>query len=115
MSARRPARPAKVRIGPVDYRISEDPGELLAQELGIGTQVFGMGDKAQQLIMLRPGMAPGFTRQIMLHEIVHQLFDVAGLELPTETEEQVCLSLQATLLGVLRDNPELTAWLVAPD
>lgn len=81
----------------------------------MGQQVFGMGSKSQQIIMLRPGMAPGFARQILVHEIVHQLFDDSGLELEDALEEQVCLSLQAPLLAVLKDNPDLVAWLTSEE
>lgn len=75
-----------------------------------------MSESATQRIILRPGMAPGFTRQIMLHEIIHQLFDDSGgIDLPGDLEETVCQSLQAPLLGVLKDNPDLVRWLVGED
>ena len=97
------------------YRVTDDPTELLDKELGLGDQVFGMGNKAEQIIILRPGMAPGFARQILIHEIIHQLFDVSGLQLEKDVEEQVCLSIQSPMLGVLRDNPDLVAWLSSED
>lgn len=95
--------------------MTEDAAEHLLAEEGMGIRLYGMGDKSQQLIQLRPGMAPGFARQILIHEIVHQLFDDSGLELETQAEEQICLSLQAPLLGVLQDNPELVAWLTSEE
>jgi hypothetical protein len=105
--------PGTVRIGALTYTVSEDATDHLLAEDGMSQRLYGMGDKSQQVIQLRPGMAPGFKRVIMLHEIVHQLFDDSGLELESQAEEQICLALQAPLLAVLKDNPELVRWLVA--
>jgi hypothetical protein len=105
--------PDVVRIGALDYTVTTDAEAHLVAEDEMSSRLYGMSDKSSQRIQIRPGMAPGFTRQIMLHEIVHQLFDDSGLELDNQVEEQICLSLQAPLLGVLRDNPDLVAWLTS--
>jgi hypothetical protein len=105
--------PDVVRIGSLDFSVSDDAEAHLVAEDEMSSRLFGMSDKSLQRIQLRPGMAPGFKRQIMLHEIVHLLFDDSGLEMASEDEERICLALQAPLLGVLRDNPDLVAWLTS--
>ena len=65
--------------------------------------------------MLRPGMAPGFKRQTMIHEILHQVFTDSGAQIEKDTEEQICRALEAGLYGVLRDNPDLVAWLTTEE
>jgi hypothetical protein len=105
--------PDVVKIGPLDYTVTDDAEAHLGAEDEMSQRLYGMSDKSTQRIVIRPGMAAGFKRQIVLHEIVHQLLDDSGLELATEIEEQICLSLQAPLLGLLKDNPDLVAWLTS--
>ena len=105
--------PDKVRIGSLSFTVSDDAGAHLGAEDEMSQRLYGMSDKSTERIVIRPGMSPGFKRQIMIHEIVHLLFDDSGLELETDVEEQICLSLQAPLLAVLKDNPDLVAWLTS--
>lgn len=107
--------PSVVRVGPLDYSVVDDAESHLGAEDEMGERLYGMSDKSTQRIIIRPGMGHGFKRQIVLHELVHQLLDDSGIEIGKDVEEQVCMSIQAPLLGVLIDNPDLVAWLTAPE
>jgi len=110
-----PALPTTVTIDGLTYRIVLDAdikpgGDRKAQDY----QEDGEFDASQQEIRLRPGMAPGYARHILTHELLHALWEHAGLTAaggPLETfEEQVVTALAHRLHTFLRDNPAFVAF-----
>lgn len=104
--------PQTVEIGPFTYDISIDPADIDA----LGASLFAAIDPTSLLIALEPAQDQGQMRDSLLHEILHGTTFVAGLDVDIEPEvlEDVIRRMSPILLGVLRDNPDLVSFLVAP-
>jgi hypothetical protein len=94
-----------VQVGPFTYDVKVTrrmPDELLGQT-----------DKANHRITLHPDQGALSLRAVMLHEVIHAACNVLDLDSGDgQVEERVATALAPTLLGVLRANPGLVAWLV---
>lgn len=98
----------------MDYRITTSATEHLSFEDEMSERLHGLSDASRAVIALRPGMDEGWTRTILVHEILHQVFQHSGMTgLTSDDEEQIIRHLQSGVLGVLRDNPELVRYLTA--
>lgn len=93
--------PARIKIDGVQYdvditNLDTEDGEFCATSLAIKVQAD----------------APYETqRTILLHELVHACFEHAGSPPEPLTEEHVACLISRRLLPILRDNPDLVAYL----
>lgn len=65
-------------------------------------------------VAIRPGLAAGAEREVLVHELLHCCFNAAGQPMPAGPEEDAVRALAPTLLAALRANPELVAYLLGP-
>lgn len=109
--------PRTIDAGPWTYRVlcnKKHWKKIKADKRNCG----GETDNGQLIIAIKPGYTLGTQRDILMHELMHVCANVVGggLEHRTEgmeAEEWAATLLSPTLLAILRDNPELVAWLVA--
>lgn len=80
----------------------------------------GQSSAVEQRITLAENMAADYSRETLLHEVLHQCLRVVGRDPDAdvksgaeEIEELMIESLSGTLLAALNDNPELVAYLTA--
>lgn len=99
--------PTRVQIGPHAYAITLDD-ELAGDD-------FGRTDVKRLRIHVGTGQAPSQERDTVLHEVLHAALSTSGAsnDLEYDDEERLVSTLTATLLGVLRINPGLVAYLTA--
>lgn len=112
-----PPMPTTFELGPFTYTISTDPAELTAWQAKDGQpDLAGRYDEATLSITLDGTHVVGYQREVLLHETLHAVFAVTGLEHDHDemAEEKLIRRLCPTLLELLRRNPGLVAWLVAP-
>ncbi|RWP84752.1 MAG: hypothetical protein EOR11_20035 [Mesorhizobium sp.] len=105
----RPARPTSVKIGPFTWTIKS--WDVRASN---NTGAYGLCDKTTQTILIEDGMTLQWEQHIVLHEMLHACYCVAGLrELRgADDQEEAHVALLAfSLIGVLQDNPEMVAYL----
>jgi hypothetical protein len=113
-----PMLPQSLKIGPVEYRVSVDGAEW-AEEEG-GTRL-GMTHNRKAIILLNPAQPASNLRLTLMHEALHALLSAAMGAPDLEhlgdddehREERLVLMFEAPMLSLLRDNPELVAYLVA--
>ena len=105
--------PGSVKIGPFEYRVVAEAADHLAAEKDQGTRLDGRGSAPEQAIHINPQHVEMYQRSTMIHEILHQVFVVAGTGIDTDDEEKICRALEGGLLGALRENPDLVRWLTA--
>lgn len=78
----------------------------------------GESDVSTQEVRVRPGMHPDYAKHISVHEILHLLWEHAGLSAaggPAELlEEQVVTALARQLYPFLRDNPDFIKFVTGP-
>lgn len=99
--------PNRVRVGPFDYTIEPWKGEAAAAD---GCR----GDFHPELLRIRisDGIKPQLQAETLLHEILHACWSVSGLG-ERAHEENAVQSLSMVLSDVLRDNPDVMAWIVS--
>ena len=68
----------------------------------------GIMELASQDIAIREAPALAYQQDTLLHETIHAIDETLYLKM---TEKQVS-QLASVLLGVLKDNPEFTAWIL---
>lgn len=99
------APPENVRVGPHTYRVVVVPDGILE---GSGSD--GTCNPRHLVIALDQGQPATQMADTLLHELCHAM--LATVKTDDDTEEAVCLALAPALLGLLRDNPVLMAWLI---
>jgi hypothetical protein len=102
--------PASVKVGPYTYSLV--PCDTLLETGAVGDTCV-----RRARIRYYVEQAPEMLRSTVLHEIMHACANLGGSEDGSEdafTEEQWIRRIEGALFGVLRDNPELVAYLMEP-
>jgi len=68
-------------------------------------------DHIRQRIRIKPNRAPDETRETLLHEVIHGIAYASAVDL----SERKVRALTRALYSVLRDNPDLVAYLTQRD
>lgn len=103
--------PQKVKITPYTYTVRWDK---VAQAALNAASFNGQTLNDSLELLIANNLPPGTERDIVLHECLHALWSQTDLakRIDHEGEESVIWSLTPRLLGLLRDNPALVAYLV---
>lgn len=130
MTTLNPGRPRYVRVGALTYRVITDVAEIRKvsdqADIAADSEWSAFSDHDRLLIGINPNNPADVQRRDLLHEAVHCCLRLAGIW-PNSyadvvakadgqhggytVEEFVVSAASAPLLGVLRDNPHLAAWL----
>ena len=62
-------------------------------------------------IVFAPGLVPNKEREVLLHETLHAIIDVALLEWEGAAEEAVVKAITGPLLNLIRQNKAFIAYL----
>lgn len=121
--------PSTVRVGPWTYTVVTDAAEIAAASEGNVPESGTWGafsDHERLIIGINSDNATDVLRVSVLHEIMHCCLRISGAwptqyarllakarheDYGVDIEEFVIAGTSAVLLGVLRDNPDLMAWL----
>jgi hypothetical protein len=95
----------KVRIGHRDFKIEPFPQ-------GFGERLFGETDYDTLSIRVHDRLEPSVKASTLLHEIVHAIYDEYGISKDDE-EERVVNSISNGLSQVIRDNPDVLAFIIS--
>lgn len=108
--------PAKVKVGPFTYKVTSDRHDMNQRCRDESTDLLGHCDRRMGVISVEPQQSLEQKRDTLLHEVLHAITDMTGIEaeMSNELEEQIVRRLSPVLLEVLRKNPKLVAFLVAP-
>lgn len=106
-----PGLPSHVTVGPhrITVRADADTGRLLREEDSRGDS-----RPDQLLIRLDTDRPHTAVAETLLHEVLHIVWNQTSMrssEACRDIEEAAVQALTPWLLGVLRDNPELVAYL----
>ena len=103
--------PAYVKVGGRTYTIHSD---LDTSRLTSDDGSRGMTFTERLRIHINSDMPVELIRETLLHECMHAAWDIVGLSRSgdaAEHEEQVIKALAPTLAAMLRENPEVNAFL----
>jgi len=114
--------PDTVRVGSITYRVTIDLDEWVRFEHANKRSGFvGHTDNAMAIIYINPECAPEVVRSTLWHEVMHALcYTVIGSsdwrhlgKEKSDREEAVVAAFESPIVCVLRDNPQLVAYLTA--
>lgn len=107
--ARPAGLPRRLRIGHLAYRVRVDRQRCEDEE----SEAVSSGNLAQ--ILVRGDRPHLCEAESLLHEVLHQALFVAGVDNRDDArveEERLVRAMTGPLLGALRDNPDLVAYLL---
>ena len=114
--------PGTVQIGSVAYAVTIDPDAWMRYEHeNQKTGFYGHTDHETATIYVSPDSVPDVQRTTLWHEVIHALCETTmgspnwrglGKE-KVDREESVVRAFESPTLLVLRDNPQLVAYLTA--
>lgn len=95
--------PKQLKIGGLVYKIIWQDEPIIVE--GKGDKAHGgMIDFTHGEITLQSGMSPDYTSLILLHEIIHGIFEHMGVNTAVDDEEAIVNKMANGLHGVLKDN-----------
>jgi len=94
--------PRKIRIGPNDVNI---------EFTSLNGEIFGDYSYINNLIRIEKTLTGGPFVDTILHEMLHAIWRLGQLKDVKETEERTVSVTASYLAQIIRDNPELIAWL----
>lgn len=97
--------PTSLRVGYVDYAVEDWPAAQANS-----SERFAECDRMNLVIRLRTDLPKTMVAQLLLHETLHAAFDMGDLN-GADTEEKIVTVLSLQLSQIVRDNPELVAYL----
>jgi hypothetical protein len=115
VSTRKPRLPDELKVGPFVYTVTDDVLSHVLAENESREELYGRCDLRRLAISLNPDQAPMQKRSTMVHEALHAVIATAAFPIDNDDEERLIRCLEAPLLALIRDNPELVAWLAASD
>lgn len=98
------ALPKSVRVGCFDYAIEE-----WDTRLANAAERFGECDRLNNVIRVRTDMPPARVAEVLLHEVLHVIWEVGCCD--SGDEEKVVSILAMVQCQVWRDNPDLIAFM----
>ncbi|WP_298962263.1 hypothetical protein [uncultured Methylobacterium sp.] len=100
-------RPSSVRVGPFVYSI-RDMTEIEFHR----DNLIGFCDKKDLEIAIWPDMHRQKQAEVLFHEIFHACWNAGGLDGTHDRpdEEKVVVAFGLQFLQVVRDNPDVLAW-----
>lgn len=106
--------PLTIEIGPRRYRVVCTP-EKTRDHL-LDKNIWGQIDHGASVITLDHLLAEDKRRSVLLHEVIHGCFNVAGglSEQDRAEEETIVHRLEDVFLDTLRRNPALIEYLLCP-
>lgn len=107
--------PRRIKVGPHDFKVLRSKAAIRKREWLHKEELYGETNLPAQEIIVHPTQGPSQLRDTVLHEVLHACAAVAGGPIPQEDEERFVRPVATVLLGVLRDNPKLVAFLTAVD
>lgn len=97
--------PATIRILHLDFELR------FADKIFFdAAKAYGYCDKERLIIIVQEKLRPALTADTTLHECLHAMHFAVGCE-EEMTQETIALQFAGPLCMLIRDNPELIAWL----
>ena len=101
--------PETIKIGCITYTVAL----IKKKQLG---DYWGRLDKIKQVVEILHSLAPQRKAETLFHEVLHGAYELAGLNhIEEPSEEQVVNGLSYQLVQILRDNPNLVAYVLEPE
>lgn len=106
--------PESVKVGPFRYQlVVGGPDWDVARIREKTTDLVGHCAHKSLVISTHPELVHDALCEVLVHEVLHACSNAIGQPLDTDDEEKAVAGLAPVLLGVLRENPALVAFLAS--
>jgi hypothetical protein len=97
--------PESVKIGPIEFKIVQEPGPTATDEEGNAVPVFGKISFKEAVITLDQDLAPAVKWQCYFHEMIHALLETIGFGGPEGGADESTVDAMAyAFMGYMIDN-----------
>lgn len=103
-----PPLPKTIKVGAIDFTVKAWNPLAASNSLAIG-----LCDRGTATILVKEGLPPQMTAMVLLHEVLHAVHEVTGLEYVAGGEEPLVNALGYGLAQVWRDNPDFINFMEA--
>ena len=103
--------PTRIKIGGAIWQTESD---ATAQDRLKEENNYGVTVEAKQVIRIDMTCSPAKRQESLLHELIHAI-EASFLSPPDRTEERRIKTFTAGLFQVLRDNPDVVAFILAKE
>lgn len=94
-------------VGPFTYTVNRDQAALDREAHSSARAIDGFVQRSRLEIVVSPDLAADYEREVVLHEVLHTVFGLVGLD----DEEDPVRRIAPVLLDVLQRNPDLVRYL----
>lgn len=105
-------RPDLIWVGALPYAVTYDHDAIRIAAANMQKDIVGHSQHHTLQITVDNDVAEQVIRDTLLHEVLHCIWNDAGMVALEMTEEGIISCLTPRLVSVLRVNPELVAYLV---
>jgi hypothetical protein len=103
-----PKMPSFVRVGALDYAVSEEYEDLLSDD---GQLCDGIITQCDQRIRINGRLLPFRKVEVLLHEISHAIWFTSSLDVFKMNEEAFACVVGMRMSEVFKDNASLRQWI----
>lgn len=100
--------PKSIKVGPYNYKVGEVVG-LISEE---NDEVLGYCRPYEQIINIEKNSTSERKKVVIIHELLHAMFEVINTDLAGDKEEQLITVLSPVFYSLLRDNPKLVNYIM---
>lgn len=105
--------PTRVQVGPYELEVRCSEAAMDHADAKSGISCDGATITRKGWIAIRPEITESAKREVLLHEVMHSVWFVAGRHDGKVDDETAIGILAPTLLDTLRRNPDLAAFLLS--
>lgn len=92
----------KIKIGHLTYEVKQIDAELMNAK-----NLFGQCDREKQIITIAEGLPKERYAEVLLHECLHGIFEIKGLEFEHELEERIVNAFAMGITELFQRNSDL--------
>lgn len=101
------ALPNKIKIGPFTFKVNH----VLDLREENGQRLHGRHDSVFKVIDIEKKQCEQMKKETLIHECLHAMIDVAGLDFKG-LEEAYVTAMSPIIFGWIKDNPKTITWIL---
>ncbi len=101
------ALPNKIKVGPFSFRVDH----VLDLREENGQRLHGRHDSVYKTIEVSKRQCEQMKKETLIHECLHAMIDVAGLDFKG-LEEAYVTAMSPIIFGWIQDNPKTVKWIM---
>lgn len=101
------ALPNKIKVGPFSFKVNHIDGLRNVDDV----RLHGRHDSVFKIIDIEKKQCEQMKKETLIHECLHAMIDVAGLDFKG-LEEAYVTAMSPIIFGWIQDNPKTVKWIM---